>query len=184
MCELCVLAQVPGSDLNAAIPFELIPKVTFDFRYDFRHFHMARAKSLQRLLLANTHMPTTHPSAHAHTQRFAQTPRAEGAFCLYSLSARISGAYKFCRYAWARQQQQQLQQQQPEKWQWQEQQQQKQQQRARQKRRNEAKIKLKVRNIKIIIQTLKSAHRLRPVSVRAYLCEHLIVYCVCVCERE
>lgn len=43
---LCVFSQVPGSDLNAAIPFELIPKVTFDFRYDFSHFHMARAKSL------------------------------------------------------------------------------------------------------------------------------------------
>jgi len=43
-----VLSQVPQSDLNAAIPFELIPKVTFDFRYDFSHFHMAPAKSLQR----------------------------------------------------------------------------------------------------------------------------------------
>lgn len=38
--------QVPRSDLNAAIPFELIPKVTFDFRYDFSHFHMAWSKSL------------------------------------------------------------------------------------------------------------------------------------------
>lgn len=38
---VCVFLQVPQSDLNAAIPFELIPKVTFDFRYDFSHFHMA-----------------------------------------------------------------------------------------------------------------------------------------------